>query len=265
MGGTRAIEMSRVVRFRQDGWHRLIPKEYSHDSLSDKPDESKIINQLDGATSDSAQAERKSLPGIGIHELVFGFPHSEIINDAFCHPGKDGNRFNDNTRGAWYAADSLDTSIAEVAFHRAHRLADVVLPSASQNRPLTEIFFYDDWNATFDMDIHSLEPVEDYMDCLKADPIPSCYAASQALANRFLRERSNGILYPSVRLPGHQCVACFRPALIYSPRRAKRIEITLRSVETGYQLSDVREIALPNGTYEHVADTPVLPPDQPSK
>jgi hypothetical protein len=258
MDGASAIEMSRVVRFRQDGWHRLIPKEYSRDLSSDKPDESKIINQLDGATSDSTQAERKSLPGIGIHELVFGFAHSEIINDAFCHPSKDGNRFNESTRGAWYAADTIDASIAEIAFPRARRLGDVVLPDTPQARPLRESFFYDDWNATFDMDVHSLEPIEDYTDCLKPDPIPRCYAASQALANRLLKEGSNGILYPSVRLPGHWCVACFRPALIYAPRRVKRIEITLESVETGYQLLDVRDIPLP-------AKAPVLPPDQTSK
>jgi RES domain-containing protein len=245
MGGASATNMSRVVRFRHDGWHRLIPKEYSHDPLSTNPGELKIIDELSGATSDSIQAERKNLPGIAIHELVFGFPHSEIINDAFCYPGKDGNRFNDSTRGAWYAADSIDASIAEVAFHRVRRLADTVLAGAPQSRPLRESFFYDDWHATFDMDVHSLEPIEDYADCLKADPVPSCYAASQAHANRLLKEGSNGILYPSVRLRGHQCVACFRPALIYAPRRTKRIEITLESIEAGYKLLDVHDVPLP--------------------
>src|SRR5262249_25759872 len=30
-------------------------------------------------------AENNLLPGIGIHELVFGIPHYRIVNAAFCH------------------------------------------------------------------------------------------------------------------------------------------------------------------------------------
>lgn len=235
-----------MVRFKEDGWHRLIPSEYSHDTSYDDREALKIINQLDAATDDSVQAQRKGLLGINLHELVFGFPHAEIINDAFCYPGKDGNRFNDNRRGAWYAAEHIETSVAEVAFHKARRLADVVLPGTPHNRPLTESFVYDDWLATFDMDVHWLEPSSDYVECLQAEPIPSCYAVPQALANRLLKEGASGIRYPSVRHQGFNCIACFRPALVHTPRRAKRVEITLESVDTGYQLLPFREISLPH-------------------
>ena len=52
------------------------------------------------------------------------------------------------------------------------------------------------------------------------EPVPGCYAAPQALARTLLYHPSNGLIYPSVRRPGHTCVVCFRPALVYSPRFA---------------------------------------------
>jgi RES domain-containing protein len=239
-----------VVPFRQKGWHRLIPSQFSHDLPAN---EAEIINRLDGSTDDSVQAQRRGLIGINVHELVFGLPHAEVINDAFCCPGKDGNRFNDSTRGAWYAAEQIETSIAEVAFHKARRLAQVIVPNTPHGRPQAESSSYDDWLADFEMEIHSLEPPDDFADCLKAEPIPACYTASQALANRLLKQGANGILYPSVRRKDHQCLACFRPALVHTPRRAKRIEITLESIEAGYQLLPFKELELPRGNNRQLA------------
>jgi hypothetical protein len=42
-------------------------------------------------------AENNLLPGIGIHELVFGIPHYRIVNAAFCHVQPLGSRFNART------------------------------------------------------------------------------------------------------------------------------------------------------------------------
>ena len=64
--------------------------------------------------------------------------------------------------------------------------------------------------------------------------MPQCYAASQQMATRLLDEQSNGLFYPSVRRPGYFCLVCFRPALVYSPRRGQRLEITFRANATGY-------------------------------
>jgi hypothetical protein len=41
------------------------------------------IADLDGATNDRLLAEHALLPGIGIHELVFGLPYYRIVNAAF--------------------------------------------------------------------------------------------------------------------------------------------------------------------------------------
>jgi hypothetical protein len=55
------------------------------------------------------------------------------------------------------------------------------------------------------------------------------------LARQLLAEKSNGILYPSVRHKGGLCMACFRPALVYQPRRTERYEIRLKAVKGVYE------------------------------
>ena len=69
-------------------------------------------------------AENNLLPGIGIHELVFGVPNYRIVNAAFCHPHPLGSRFNGPDRGAWYAGTELETAHAEVVYHRGNELAE---------------------------------------------------------------------------------------------------------------------------------------------
>ena len=56
------------------------------------------------------------------------FANAHIVNAAFCHTSKFGSRFCDPTRGAWYSAEELETSLAEVAYHKAKRLAEIIVP-----------------------------------------------------------------------------------------------------------------------------------------
>ena len=190
---------------------------------------------LDGATNDRLQGEQNGLSGISQFELVYGIPNAHIIRAAFLHASPSGSRFNDATRGAWYAATDLDTSIAEVAYHKARRLAEIVVPELPQQRPDREVSEYDDWLADFHAAFHILEPEETFAACLQPEPVPQCYAASQRLARQLLEERSNGLLYPSVRHKGKLCVVCFRPALVYRPRQAGKYELELTLQGDGYR------------------------------
>src|SRR6185437_2003350 len=76
------------------------------------------VFELDNATNDRLLAENDLLPGIGVHELIFGVPYYRIVNAAFTHAHPLGSRFSGPDRGAWYAAFELRTAQAEVAFHR---------------------------------------------------------------------------------------------------------------------------------------------------
>ena len=232
--------------FRWKNAHRLLPSRYSETGtvLSDLSDNAKEIEELvllDGATNDRVQSEERGSIGISTFELVYAIPNAHIVNAAYTHPNESGSRFNDNTRGAWYGADRQKASIAEVVYHKSRRLGEIIVLDEPFQRPRRDVSTYDDWLADFQADFSVLDPPEEFSKILAPEPVPKCYAASQALARHLLRQGSNGIVYPSVRRSGADCVVCFRPALVYSPTRSVRLEITLTSVEAGYEHS-VREI-----------------------
>lgn len=220
-------------RIDREGMHRLIPSRFSEGGtvLEDISDDDQMLEQLvrlDGATNDRIQGEQAGLVGISTYELVYGFPNAHIIRAAYLHPGPYGARFNDSTRGAWYAADRLEASLDEVSYHKAKRLADMIVPEAPGQVPESESSTYDDWLADFHAEFHVLEPAADFADVLAPEPVPECYGKSQKLAQQLLERQSNGILYPCVRRRGAKCLACFRPPLVYEPRQDARFEITLR-------------------------------------
>ena len=229
-------------RVDRNGLHRLIPSRFSEGGtvLEEIADDEQMLEQLirlDGATNDRIQGEQVGLSGISTYELIYGIPNDYVVRAAFLHTSDAGGRFNDSTRGAWYAADKLETSLDEVSYHKARRLAEIVVPGLPGEIPDVEVSTYDDWLADFHAGFHVLEPAEEYAICLQAEPVPQCYAESQRLARQLIAERSNGLLYPSVRRKGAMCLVCFRPALVYQPRRAKRYEIRFTVAKIGYKRS----------------------------
>ncbi|SRR5579883_1140912 len=245
MRGVAAVE--RALDWRNA--HRLIPSRYSESgtvlsALADNDEELEKLVLLDGATNDRVQSEERGFIGISTFELVYGVPNAHVVNAAYTHPNESGSRFNDYTRGAWYAADCQQASIAEVVYHKGRRLSEIIVPDAPYRRPPHDVSTFDDWLADFRAEFHVLEPPEQFSEYLRPEPVPHCYAASQALARRLLEAGSNGVAYPSVRYPGAKCIACFRPALVYNPHRSERLEITFRASDSGYEHS-VRRVMEP--------------------
>ncbi len=229
-----------VGEFHLKGMHRLIPSRFSESGtvLEEVAGNEAMLadaTRLDAATNERIHGEHNGLSGISPFELVYGIPNAHIIRAAYLHPGPFGSRFNDTTRGAWYAAKKVETSIAEVAYHKSKRLSEMVVPGLPYERPNEEVSTYDDWQAEFQAPFHILEPRGEYADCLQAEPVPECYQPSQQLARQLLSQQSNGILYPSVRHKGGTCLACFRPALVYLPRQAERYELRLQATKDGYK------------------------------
>ena len=176
--------------------------------LSDDPATLDGIFELDNATNDRLLAESHLAPGIDQRELVFGIPSYRIINAAFCHPSPTGARFNSPDRGAWYASFELQTSQAEVAYHRQLWLRETAWVEE-------DTADYLDYLADFRADFYDLRNSATHADCLS----PTSYAASQALALQLLDLGSAGIVYPSVRRAGGTCIACFRPVLVTNVRK----------------------------------------------
>ncbi len=214
--------------------HRLIPAQFADGGasvlarLTDDPKLLEAIFELDNATNDRLLAESRLAPGIDERELVFGIPSYRIINAAFCHPSPAGSRFNSADRGAWYASFELETSQAEVVYHRQLWLRE----AAWEEEDTAD---YLDYLADFRAEFHDLrlndlhsndrrssEDTAGYADCLS----PTSYAASQALAAQLLEMGSAGIVYPCVRRAGGTCLACFRPVLVTNVRVGNIFTIT---------------------------------------
>lgn len=203
---------------------RLIPSKYSDNGgsvltrIADDAQHLDAIFDLDHATNDRLLAENDLLPGIGRDELVFGIPYYRIINAAFCHASPTGGRFNSPDRGCWYAGDILETSLAEVAFHKSVALAEV--------GRFEDVATYDSYTADLSGNYRIIGADEpEFLD-------PNDYQAAQTLAEQLLDAGASGIAYPSVRADAGTCYACFRPALISNPRKGVQVTLTWSGAPT---------------------------------
>ncbi len=222
-----------VTMVRRFNTSRLLPAKYSESvltRLADNEDDLQSIFALDNATNERLLTELNQRLGITARELVFNIPHYRIINAAFCHPHPQGGRFSMPYRGSWYAGFDLATAKAEVLFHRMLQFVEI-----SWTQP--EELDYDQYVADFCGSFHDLRaealsreaasaqavrPVSKFAACLN----PESYVASQQLTLLLLEAGSLGIVYPSTRKPGGNCVACFRPSLVCNVRKRDLYRLT---------------------------------------
>jgi hypothetical protein len=196
--------------------HRLIPSRYQPVGILDQvssPEDLEAVFELEAWTNDRVSQELGMIYGIPKEEWVFG-PNATVVMAAFCHPRPDGGRFNDSTRGAWYAAFELETAQAQIAYHKTKELAEVGIFETRVQ--------YREYVSRFWAEFHDLRPRESeftpYHD-------PDSYVQSQRLAADLLENGSNGILYRSVRRLGGECIACFKPALVKDVHQSAHFEL----------------------------------------
>ena len=190
--------------------------------LCDSDDELRVLEALEGLSS-ARIAPARIPPGVDPAELLTpaaGFGHS-YVNAAFCYVKPGGNRFNDGTRGAWYAGigeDATRTAQAEVVFHLT--------------RELDHVGVYDNVTAYRELLAGIIGPFEDLRgaggDPALSPDIALAYPAGQTLARRILAEGGNGVIYPSARRPGGTCLAAFRPHLIQNIRHGDTLTFAWR-------------------------------------
>ena len=219
------MKLPPVVALEQDDTHRLVPGKYALDDqsalsrLADEKSNLRLLSELERSTDSRVLGESGLLPGISIHELVFGVSYAHIVNAAFTYAHPTGSRFNGPERGAWYAAFRLETSQAELAFHRGRELQEI-------NWPHPEVFEYVEYLANFRAEFHDIRKLSEFRECLA----PDTYASSQRLAQTLLQQGSAGIVYPSVREKTHgDCITCFRPALVTNVRNGILLTITFEN------------------------------------
>ena len=128
---------------------------------------------------------------------IFG-PGTTPIMAAFTHLNPRGSRFSDGTYGVYYAAREQKTAIVETVYHR-----EQFLRISSAPPTVLEMRCY---LADIDARFHDLRGGWDQAHD------PRSYASSQRLAQQLrIDDKSDGIVYDSVRHEGGECLAVFYP------------------------------------------------------
>ena len=182
--------------------------------LADSADDLAVLEEIEGLTSARRSLNLPVPGGLDPAELLteahgYGWTY---VNAAFCYSRMPGNRFSGPERGAWYAAygdDATSTAQAEVGWHLTRELeATGVFENQTSYRELIAGF-------TTRFHVLTAEAGEAILD----DDPETSYPSGQALAREILTSSGNGLLYPSVRNPGGQCLAAFRPHLVQNVRQ----------------------------------------------
>jgi hypothetical protein len=178
--------------------------------LVDDEDELAALAEIEGATSSRRMAEIGGISGLRANELVYDVPHAHFINASFAYAKpRAPNRFNGETRGAWYAALAVETCLAEITFHMRE-----FLRLAGDFHAVVE---YAEMFCSLSGDFLDLTGMPGHP---ALDPdIARGYPAGNSLAEEARRDALNGIIYPSVRHAGGICFAVLRPAAVQSVRQ----------------------------------------------
>ena len=214
MSGGQDANPAAGLTVRSVAWlpcHRLIASRFPTVGLYDQvasPEDLDVVFAIEALTNPRIRQELGQLSLVPPAERVTG-PGATLIMAAFTHLNPLGSRFSDGNWGVYYAADSLETAVAEVSHHRAAFLARTA-------------------EAAIDIDlrwIHAdlMDKLHDLRGVLAAWPAvydPVSYGASQALGSTLRTNGSAGIVYDSVRHPQGQCVAIFKPRSLSKARAA---------------------------------------------
>jgi len=195
---------------------RLIPSRYPTVGLLDRvasADDLPALFELEGWTNDRISGDLGLLHTIPRDEWVTGRAMASVVMAAFCHPPPGGSRFSAENRGAWYAARTIATAIAESVHRRTQELREV---GPFETRVQMRVYLAD-FRARF----HDVRPRKRAWTALYD---PDDYSASQAFGRRLLEAGSNGVVYRSVRDSDGECLACFRPSLVRNVRAGGHYE-----------------------------------------
>ncbi|WP_178123595.1 RES family NAD+ phosphorylase [Pseudomonas sp. JG-B] len=166
------------------------------------PADLELAFAIEAMTNDRLRDQVGEISRVAAKDRVSG-TGATVVMAVFTHIGRS-SRFTDGSFGVYYCASSIDAAIAETRYHQ-------------------ERF----WRATQEESIEVtlrayvnkvVQPMLDVRDRTELhDPDPASYATSQVFAGLHRNEGKWGLLYNSVRLRGHECVAAFRPPALTLP------------------------------------------------
>ena len=169
------------------------------------------IFELDALTNPRLRNEVGNIQLVPPEDRISG-PGTSVIMTAFTHLNPNGSRFSDGTYGVFYAANNLDTAVAETRHHRERFMR----ATAQQRMELDmRVYLIDLEGELHDLrGQRSAQPLIYHLDN---------YAAGQRLGRALRETGSDGIAYDSVRGVGGECAAVFRPPLLSNVRQERHL------------------------------------------
>ena len=198
--GTYKLPRRTAVDWR--GAWRLVPSRFPPQGVFDRiadPADLDALYAIESLTNDRLREELGQLELVPRARRVSG-PGTQPVMAAFTHVNPDGSRFSDGTYGVFYAAKTLDTAVAETMHHRAKFMA-------ATNEPAMKIEM-----RCYRMDVRGR--LHDLRRGWAAMLDPDDYGPPRRLARTLRDAGSDGVVYPSVRHAGGQCVGVFHPDLV---------------------------------------------------
>lgn len=205
---------SRRVEWTQ-AW-RIIASKYPPVDLFERltPDPAvwEALTALEMLTNPRVRDDLGDISLVPREERVTG-PGATYIMASFTHVNPKGSRFSDGSFGVYYAADALETAVAETVFHFENFARDSHDPPRSEDMRVV----VGEVDESFE-DVAALpEPRR------SAVLAPDSYAAAQGYARPLRDAGSTGVVYPSVRRPGSECIGAFRPKAVGLPRQERHL------------------------------------------
>lgn len=185
--------------------HRLIASRFPPVDLYERilnPADLETAYFLEAMTNPRLLEQAGKLSLVAPEDRVSG-EGSSVIMAAFTHIGNP-SRFTDGGYGVYYAGNSLEVAIAETVFHKERFLA-------STQEPDTRLTMREYISKTL-LPLDDVRHIED----LHAPDIAT-YRHTQKFARAYIERGSNGLRYRSVRFPGGECIACFKPRALKVP------------------------------------------------
>ncbi len=203
-----------TARLRWQPCYRIVASRFPPISLFEQvadPADLEAVYAIEAMTNERLRDEVGDIALVPPEDRVSG-PGTSAIMAAFTHLNPDGSRFSDGSFGLFYAADTIDTAVAETSYHRALFMAFTSEPAQQLDMRV--------YAVDLDAMLHDIRGLREQRPDLYA---PDSYAAGQALGRQLRDQGSDGIAYQSVRRAGGECAAVFRPRLLANCRQERHL------------------------------------------